>query len=132
MRGLVHRYRDRVLLKLVSVCAVYCRFCFRRETVGPGGAGLDGRDFAAALDYVARASGDLGGRADRRRSAGAVAAPIAEATRALARPACEGAALAYAAAGRRAGARHAGAGARARAGTTRPSMSPCTPITRAN
>ena len=36
LRGLVHRYRDRVLLKLVSVCAVYCRFCFRRETVGAG------------------------------------------------------------------------------------------------
>src|SRR5262249_42059955 len=34
--GLVHRYPDRVLLKLVNVCAVYCRFCFRRETIGPG------------------------------------------------------------------------------------------------
>ena len=30
--GIVHRYRDRVLLKLVSVCPVYCRFCFRRES----------------------------------------------------------------------------------------------------
>lgn len=39
LRGLVHRYPDRVLLKLVSVCPVYCRFCFRRETVGPQGAG---------------------------------------------------------------------------------------------
>src|SRR3984893_4449288 len=26
--GIVHRYPDRVLLKLVHVCAVYCRFCF--------------------------------------------------------------------------------------------------------
>jgi len=34
--GLVHRYPDRVLLKLVNVCAVYCRFCFRREMIGPG------------------------------------------------------------------------------------------------
>ena len=51
--GLVHRYRDRVLLKLVSVCAVYCRFCFRRETVGPGVAGLDEAGFARALDYIA-------------------------------------------------------------------------------
>src|SRR6202453_147120 len=51
--GLVHRYRDRVLLKLVSVCAVYCRFCFRRETVGPGTAGLDEAGFARALDYIA-------------------------------------------------------------------------------
>src|SRR5271156_7036486 len=51
--GLVHRYRDRVLLKLVSVCAVYCRFCFRRETVGPGAAGLDEAGLARALDYIA-------------------------------------------------------------------------------
>src|SRR6185312_15295251 len=50
--GLVHRYRDRVLLKLNAVCAVYCRFCFRRESVGPGSAGLDAADFAAALDYI--------------------------------------------------------------------------------
>jgi lysine 2,3-aminomutase len=35
--GLVHRYLDRVLLKLTHVCPVYCRFCFRREVVGPGG-----------------------------------------------------------------------------------------------
>jgi lysine 2,3-aminomutase len=34
--GIVHRYPDRVLFKLVHVCAVYCRFCFRREMVGPG------------------------------------------------------------------------------------------------
>src|SRR5271169_2058796 len=50
--GLVHRYRDRVLLKLVSVCVVYCRFCFRRETVGPGAAGLDEAGLKAALDYI--------------------------------------------------------------------------------
>jgi len=50
--GLVHRYRDRVLIKLVSVCAVYCRFCFRREMVGPGAGALGEADFAAALDYV--------------------------------------------------------------------------------
>ena len=52
VEGLVHRYPDRVLLKPVSVCAVYCRFCFRRETVGPGRA-LSPRALAAALDYVA-------------------------------------------------------------------------------
>jgi lysine 2,3-aminomutase len=36
VEGIVHRYPDRVLLKLIHVCPVYCRFCFRRETVGPG------------------------------------------------------------------------------------------------
>jgi lysine 2,3-aminomutase len=52
--GLVHRYRDRVLLKLLSVCPVYCRFCFRRETVGRGkGEGLSDAALAAALDYIA-------------------------------------------------------------------------------
>jgi lysine 2,3-aminomutase len=52
--GLVHRYRDRVLLKLLSVCPVYCRFCFRRETVGRGkGGALGEAELASALDYVA-------------------------------------------------------------------------------
>lgn len=54
LSGLVHRYEDRVLLKLLSACPVYCRFCFRRETVGRGkGGALSGREIAAALDYVA-------------------------------------------------------------------------------
>ncbi len=35
VEGIVHRYPDRVLLKLTHICAVYCRFCFRREMVGP-------------------------------------------------------------------------------------------------
>ena len=53
VEGLVHRYPDRVLLKLVHVCAVYCRFCFRRETVGPGGPTLLGdHELEAALDYI--------------------------------------------------------------------------------
>jgi lysine 2,3-aminomutase len=50
--GVVHRYPDRVLLKLVSSCAVYCRFCFRRETVGQGGAGIAGKALDDALDYI--------------------------------------------------------------------------------
>jgi lysine 2,3-aminomutase len=32
--GIVHRHRDRVLLKPSLLCPVYCRFCFRREVVG--------------------------------------------------------------------------------------------------
>ena len=32
--GIVHRYPDRVLLMVTHTCATYCRFCFRRETVG--------------------------------------------------------------------------------------------------
>ena len=53
VQGLVHRYRDRVLLKVVSVCPVYCRFCFRREMVGPGGENLVGADLDAAIAYIA-------------------------------------------------------------------------------
>ena len=51
--GIVHRYPDRVLLKLVHVCPVYCRYCFRREMVGPRGRGtLTAEQIAAALDYI--------------------------------------------------------------------------------
>jgi lysine 2,3-aminomutase len=52
LKGLVHRYPDRVLLKLASACAIYCRFCFRRESVGQGEANLSESEFAAALDYI--------------------------------------------------------------------------------
>ena len=51
--GIVHRYPDRVLLKLTHVCAVYCRFCFRREMVGPGAEPLTAKQLDAALDYIA-------------------------------------------------------------------------------
>jgi lysine 2,3-aminomutase len=51
--GVVHRYPDRVLLKLVNVCAVYCRFCFRREMVGPGkSATLTDAAYARCLAYI--------------------------------------------------------------------------------
>jgi lysine 2,3-aminomutase len=51
--GIVHRYPDRVLFKLVHVCAVYCRFCFRREMVGPGKAtALSEGAYRAALSYI--------------------------------------------------------------------------------
>ena len=51
--GIVHRYPDRALLKLTHVCAVYCRFCFRREMVGPGRAkALSPVALRKALDYI--------------------------------------------------------------------------------
>lgn len=54
LEGLVHRYPDRVLLKIINVCPVYCRFCFRREMVGPGRATHLAPDAVdAALAYVA-------------------------------------------------------------------------------
>lgn len=50
--GLVHRYPDRVLLKPINVCPVYCRFCFRRETVGAAAA-MTPLELDAAFDYIA-------------------------------------------------------------------------------
>jgi len=52
VKGVVHRYPDRVLLKPLHVCPVYCRFCFRREKVGPGGEALSAAELAAALTYI--------------------------------------------------------------------------------
>ncbi|MGH6805674.1 MAG: lysine-2,3-aminomutase-like protein [Ensifer adhaerens] len=52
--GIVHRYPDRGLLKAVHVCPVYCRFCFRREMVGPQGLGtLTPAELDAAIAYIA-------------------------------------------------------------------------------
>jgi lysine 2,3-aminomutase len=51
--GIVHRYPDRVLFKLVHVCAVYCRFCFRREMIGPGKATALSQDaYDGAINYI--------------------------------------------------------------------------------
>ena len=52
LKGIVHRYPDRVLLKPSHVCPVYCRFCFRREQVGPEGQSLSAAELEAALDYI--------------------------------------------------------------------------------
>jgi lysine 2,3-aminomutase len=52
--GIVHRHAGRVLFKIVSACPVYCRFCFRRETVGPAkDNALSPAGFEAALAYIA-------------------------------------------------------------------------------
>ncbi len=40
------------MLKPLLVCPVYCRFCFRREHVGPGGGILSNAQLSAALDYL--------------------------------------------------------------------------------
>ena len=54
VEGIVHRYPDRVLFKLTHVCAVYCRFCFRREMVGPGKPNaLSAAAHGRALAYIA-------------------------------------------------------------------------------
>jgi lysine 2,3-aminomutase len=52
VRGIVHRYPDRALLKPLLICPVYCRFCFRREHVGPSGGLLSDAELGAALAYL--------------------------------------------------------------------------------
>lgn len=52
VKGIVHRHPDRVLLKAVNACPVYCRFCFRREMVGPGKGGLTPSELADAIAYI--------------------------------------------------------------------------------
>jgi len=52
--GIVHRHPGRVLFKAVAACPVYCRFCFRRESIGPGkDNALAPAAFEAALAYIA-------------------------------------------------------------------------------
>lgn len=50
--GIIHRYSDRVLLNVIQTCAVYCRFCFRRENVGPGNSGLTPTQIDDAIEYI--------------------------------------------------------------------------------
>ena len=56
VKGIVHRYPDRVLFKPANVCAVYCRYCFRREKVGPknnkSSEILNDKERTAALNYI--------------------------------------------------------------------------------
>lgn len=49
--GLTHRYPDRVILHTTQTCEVYCRFCFRRETVGEDGP-LSDTALTSALEYI--------------------------------------------------------------------------------
>jgi lysine 2,3-aminomutase len=53
IKGIVHRYPDRALLKPLLICPVYCRFCFRREHVGPDGGLLTEAELEAAYTWLA-------------------------------------------------------------------------------
>lgn len=53
VRGLVHRYPDRVVLLISNRCAVYCRFCMRKRLVGSGDAPMGEDDLRNAFDYIA-------------------------------------------------------------------------------
>ena len=52
VRGIIHRYPDRLLLTPILLCPAYCRFCFRREDVGQENAVLSDTELDAAFRYI--------------------------------------------------------------------------------
>jgi lysine 2,3-aminomutase len=57
VKGVIHRYPDRCLLKVASVCPIYCRFCFRKELIGPRKDSLTRAELQMAYDYIRSQSG---------------------------------------------------------------------------
>lgn len=52
VKGIVHRYPDRVLFTVTQVCSNYCRYCTRSHSVGQFGR-LGRKDFENAFNYIA-------------------------------------------------------------------------------
>jgi lysine 2,3-aminomutase len=52
LKNIVHRYPDRVLFLVTRKCAMYCRHCTRRRTVGQEDFSITRDEIAAALDYI--------------------------------------------------------------------------------
>ncbi len=52
VRGIVHRYPDRVLFTVTQVCSSYCRYCTRSHSVGQFDR-LGKQDFERAFNYIA-------------------------------------------------------------------------------
>jgi len=50
--GIVHRHNDRCLLMPMLLCPVYCRFCFRKEKIGPGQKMLNDQQIENTLQYI--------------------------------------------------------------------------------
>lgn len=55
VKGVVHRYPDRALLKLTTTCPVHCRFCFRKDMIGPAAhEALSREELDAAFEYISK------------------------------------------------------------------------------
>jgi lysine 2,3-aminomutase len=52
VKGIVHRYPDRVLFTVTQVCSSYCRYCTRSHSVGKLDK-LGRNDFEKAFEYIA-------------------------------------------------------------------------------
>jgi len=54
IEGLIHRYKDRVLLLASNMCAGYCRFCTRKRKLGLEEKVLRKENFQKAFRYIER------------------------------------------------------------------------------
>jgi len=52
VKGIIHRYPDRLLLTPILLCPIYCRFCFRREKVSKADQSLSPQELDAAFLYI--------------------------------------------------------------------------------
>ncbi len=53
VRGIVHKYPDRVLLLALDRCSTYCRHCTRRRITSGGEGDFNRDELQRAVDYVA-------------------------------------------------------------------------------
>ncbi len=52
VRGITHRYPDRVLFLITDQCAMYCRHCTRRRMAGTTDNAMPRHELQQAIDYV--------------------------------------------------------------------------------
>lgn len=51
---ITHRYKNRVLLHLTSICSMYCRFCFRKSLLNELSGALFRGEISGALAYLSQ------------------------------------------------------------------------------
>jgi len=52
VKGLTHRYPDRVLLLITDQCSMYCRHCTRRRMAGSTDNAMPRKELQKAIDYI--------------------------------------------------------------------------------
>lgn len=52
VKGLTHRYPDRVLFLITDMCSMYCRHCTRRRFAGQADCSVPKEQIDACIDYV--------------------------------------------------------------------------------
>ncbi|MGE5615085.1 MAG: lysine 2,3-aminomutase [Bacillota bacterium] len=52
VKGIVHRYPDRVLFLVTRKCSMYCRHCTRRRVVGCEDYSISSREIDVAIEYI--------------------------------------------------------------------------------